>query len=218
MISTYSAYSNLLTIAKKNEYRSAVIIDAGHGGEDGGAAAADGTLEKDINLSIAMKLKSIFEQNGVKVITTRESDMALGDSTLKKLRQRKVSDMKERLSIFNSKGISAVISIHQNKFEKSQYNGTQVFYSPNNPLSKSLANEIRNSIINNLQPDNSRECKAANKSIYLLYNTQNPAVIVECGFLSNKEDLKKLKDSKYQDEIALEIFNGFVKFSGSQST
>lgn len=216
-ISTFSAYNSLLVVAEANENSFTVVLDAGHGGEDGGAVAVDGTAEKDINLSIAMKLKSIFEQNGINAITTRESDVSIGDNSLETLKQRKTSDMKKRLEIFNNENVGAVISIHQNKFEQSKYNGTQIFYSANNPLSLSLAENIKNSVVSSLQPDNTRECKAANKSIYLLYNAQNPTVIVECGFISNSVELEKLKSNEYQSKLALAIFDGFMKYYSENS-
>lgn len=212
IISTCSAYSSLSTIAEASESKVTVIIDAGHGGEDGGAVAPDGTAEKDINLSIALKLKSIFEQNGIDVATTRESDISICDEGLETLKERKTSDMKNRLAIFNSSPNNVVISIHQNKFEQSQYSGAQIFYSQNNPLSETLANHIKTSVVSNIQPDNTRECKPADKNIYLLYNSENPAVIVECGFLSNSEELDLLKNDGYQSKMALAIFDGFVKY------
>lgn len=211
-VSTFSAYNSLSAIAEANENSLTVVLDAGHGGEDGGAVAADGTAEKDINLSIAMKLKSVFEQNGFNVITTRESDTSIGDNNLETLKQRKTSDMKKRLEIFNDENVGAVISIHQNKFEQSKYSGTQIFYSSNNPLSATLAENIQKSVVANLQPDNTRECKAADKNIYLLYNAQKPAVIVECGFISNSNELEKLKSDEYQSELALVIFDGFMEY------
>lgn len=212
IMSTCSAYSSLTTMADISEKKVTVVIDSGHGGEDGGAVAPDGTLEKDINLSIALKLKSIFEQNGIDVITTRESDISICDEGIETLKDRKVSDMQNRLEIFNSSPNNIIISIHQNKFEQSKYSGAQIFYSVNNPRSEVLADNIKNSIISNIQPDNKRESKPADKNIYLLYNSENPAVIVECGFLSNSEELVLLKDDGYQTKMALAIFDGFMKF------
>lgn len=216
LISSFTAYANLTAFASKNEENVTVIIDPGHGGEDGGAVAEDGTVEKDLNLLIAMKLKALFIQNGFNVITTRETDIAIYDDGLDSLREKKASDMKNRLAIFNDNPNNIIISIHQNKFEQSKYHGTQIFYSNNNSQSALLAVEIKKSVISLLQPENKRETKAADKNIYLLYNCENPAVIVECGFISNPSELNLLKDDEYQGEIALSIFNGFMNHYSKQ--
>lgn len=188
-----------------------IVIDAGHGGEDGGAVSESGILEKDINLSIANDTSALFYLLGFDVKQTRKTDIALdnGEDTIRK---RKVSDMKKRLEIFNSSEENTIISIHQNKFSESKYHGTQIFYSPNNPKSKQLADSIKYSVKGLLQPDNERECKKADSGIYLLKNTNNPAVIVECGFISNGEECKNLLDSQYQKQMAFSITAGFLSY------
>lgn len=188
-----------------------IVIDAGHGGEDGGAVSESGVLEKDINLSIANDTSALFYLLGFDVTQTRKTDIALdnGEDTIRK---RKVSDMKKRLEIFNSSKENTIISIHQNKFSESKYHGTQIFYSPNNPKSKQLADSIKYSVKGLLQPDNERECKKADSVIYLLNNTNNPAVIVECGFISNGEECKNLLDSQYQKQMAFSITAGFLSY------
>ena len=188
-----------------------IVIDAGHGGEDGGAVSDSGVLEKDINLSIANYTSALFYMLGFDVTQTRTTDIALdnGEDTI---RERKVSDMKKRLEIFNSSEENTVISIHQNKFSESKYHGTQIFYSPNNPKSKQLADSIKYSVKGLLQPDNERECKKADSGIYLLKNTNNPAVIVECGFISNGGECKNLLDSQYQKQMAYSITAGFLSY------
>lgn len=188
-----------------------IVIDAGHGGEDGGAVSESGVLEKDINLSIANDTSALFYLLGFDVKQTRKTDIALdnGEDTIRK---RKVSDMKKRLEIFNSPEENTIISIHQNKFSESKYHGTQIFYSPNNPKSKQLADSIKYSVKGLLQPDNERECKKADSGIYLLKNTNNPAVIVECGFISNGEEFKNLLDSQYQKQMAFSITAGFLSY------
>ena len=188
-----------------------IVIDAGHGGEDGGAVSESGVLEKDINLSIANDTSALFYLLGFDVTQTRKTDIALdnGEDTIRK---RKVSDMKKRLEIFNSSEENTIISIHQNKFLESKYHGTQIFYSPHNPKSKQLADSIKYSVKGLLQPDNERECKKADSGIYLLKNTNNPAVIVECGFISNEEECKNLLDSQYQKQMAFSITAGFLSY------
>lgn len=188
-----------------------IVIDPGHGGEDGGAVSDRGVLEKDINLSIANDTSALFYLLGFDVTKTRKADMAL-DSGEDTIRKRKVSDMKKRLEIFNSSEENTIISIHQNKFSESKYHGTQIFYSPNNQKSKQLADNIKFSVKGLLQPDNERECKEADGGIYLLKNTNNPAVIVECGFISNEEECNHLLDKQYQKQMAFSITAGFLSY------
>lgn len=218
VISIFSAYGSLSAKANAQGKDSVtVIIDPGHGGEDGGAVAPDGTVEKDINLSIALKLKELFDKNGVKAVMTRDEDISICDDGLDTLKLRKKSDMKNRLTMFDSSPNNIAISIHQNKFPQSKYSGAQIFYSANNPLSSKLAQCIRKSVVEKLQPENNRECKPADKNIYLLYNCKKPAVIVECGFLSNSDELALLKNDEYQNKLAATIYDGFVDYRDNQS-
>ena len=146
---------------------------------------------------------------------TRNSDEMIndyGDS----LRERKISDMKKRLGIFNSSENNVVISIHQNKFTQEQYFGTQIFYSTNNQKSLSLANSVKSNVQALLQPDNEREVKPATRDIYLLYNSKVPSIIVECGFISNFNEANKLKQESYQNEIAFTIYSGFLEYYNSE--
>lgn len=207
----YGCGTAIVTVSDYNKPIT-VVIDAGHGGEDGGAVAADGTLEKNINLKIATYLCEFFKYNNINTVMTRTKDIAIYDDNCTKLKEKKVSDMHNRLKIFNDKKTTMVISIHQNKFEQAKYYGTQVFYSPNNQKSNVLAENIKNSVTRMLQPDNTRECKKATKSIYLLYNCNNPSVIVECGFLSNNNELEKLKSEEYQKRIAFSIYCGCMEY------
>lgn len=151
----------------ENKTEQIIIIDAGHGGEDGGAVSESGVLEKDINLSIANNSADLLKIFGYKVVQTRTDDVSL-DNGEDSVHSRKVADLKKRLEIFNSDKNNIVISIHQNKFSQSKYYGTQIFYSPNNSQSQNLAECIRNSVKKCLQPDNERQCKKADGSIYLL--------------------------------------------------
>ena len=189
-----------------------IIIDAGHGGFDGGAQAADGTLEKNINLSISLKLKEFLELGGFNVIMTREVDSGTEMDSEQSIGKRKVSDMKERLKIINSNPDAIFVSIHLNKFTTSSAKGTQVFYSQNNEKSKELAQSIQSVVINQLQQDNSRVIKKGDKSIYLLKNAKIPAVIVECGFLSNEQELSLLKQEDYQKKIAFCVYCGILDY------
>lgn len=207
-----SSAANISLLTSENYVSSAcVVIDAGHGGEDGGAVNDDGVLEKNINLEIAKDASELLKFLGYKVIMTRTEDTALsGDEAT--IHARKVEDMKKRLEIYNSDKIDAVISIHQNKYTEKKYYGTQIFYSPNNEKSKVLADNIKSTVKKLLQPDNERECKSADSGIYLLKNAKNPAIIVECGFISNPEECSKLLNDEYQKQIAFSITFGFIDY------
>ena len=187
-----------------------VIIDPGHGGGDGGAYAND-TVEKDLNLTISKKLYKLLISSGFNVKMIRCSDKMINTEGAN-LRERKVSDMKNRLKIYNSNTNNIVISIHQNKFPIEKYYGTQVFYSENNKNSKALAESIETSVKVLLQPDNERKAKPADKSIYLLYNSKVTSVIVECGFISNAKEAIKLKNKKYQNELVFAIYSGLLEY------
>lgn len=189
-----------------------IILDAGHGGMDGGCVAYNGSLEKDVNLSIELSLKAILESFGYSVEVTRSTDTALYDPGVVGLSKQKKSDMKNRLDIFNKYENAIAVSIHQNQFTDSKYSGAQMFYSETNPLSETLAQTLQNSFKNNLQKDNNREIKNAGDDLYLLYYSNCPSVMVECGFLSNKEEADLLLSKDYQKKVALTIFQGINEF------
>lgn len=206
----YGYYDGTLSAA--NGIRSVVILDAGHGGFDGGAVASDGTVEKDINLKVALTVSELLKIGGFDVIMTRTTDSGTEDDSSLVIQKRKVSDMKNRLKIMEKYPDAVFVSIHLNKFTASSANGAQVFYSKNNPQSYFLGDAIQNSIVSILQPDNKRVIKQGTQSTYLLYNAEIPAVIVECGFLSNPKELILLKQSEYQKKMAFSIFCGIEKF------
>ncbi len=187
-----------------------ILIDAGHGGEDGGAVVGS-VLEKQINLAIAQDAADLLTFCGFDVQMTRTGDDALSDEGAD-VKQRKYNDMKQRLALYNASPQNVVISVHQNKFSNASSHGMQVFYSPNNDKSAVLAEAIRRAAVGMLQPDNTRENKAAGKDIYLLKNTVNPAVLVECGFLSNREEREKLVTDAYQKQVALAIATGLMNY------
>ena len=193
-----------------------VIVDAGHGGEDGGAVAPDNSFEKDYNLDIALKLEAVLKLYGCNVVMTRKDDIMTCDENLKTQRQKKVSDIRNRLAIINKYNNAVFVSVHQNKFSDSKQKGTQVFYSPNNLKSKNLADCIQKSVVLNLQKDNKRLTKKSGTDIFLLYHSTIPSVLVECGFLSNKDDLALLKKDEYRREIAYLIANGIIEFYKTQ--
>ena len=208
---TSTAHITLRTAAMPQKKMPHIVIDAGHGGEDGGAVSSDGVPEKEINLTIAQDADALLTFFGFDTEMTRNDDGDLsteGDNT----KQRKNSDMKKRLEIINASDDNTIISIHQNKFSDTKSHGTQVFYSPNNEKSLLLADAIKFSVKSQLQPDNERLSKPADSSIYLLKNTDNPAVIVECGFLSNKDECERLKNREYQKQMAFAVTTGFMDY------
>lgn len=189
-----------------------VIVDAGHGGDDGGAIGIDGTVEKDINLDIALKLEKILKFYGFNVIMTRTQDVMTCDDGLDSLRKRKISDIHNRFELMRKNPDAIFISVHQNKFEDSSQHGTQVFYSGNDERSKELAEAIQTSVTLTLQRKNDRVVKKSGSGIYLLYHAKIPAVLVECGFISNSDEVKKLKDESYRMKLAILIADGLLKF------
>lgn len=189
-----------------------VIVDAGHGGDDGGAIGIDGTVEKDINLDIALKLEKILKFYGFNVIMTRTQDVMTCDDGLDSLRKRKISDIHNRFELMRKNPDAIFISVHQNKFEDSSQHGTQVFYSGNDERSKELAEAIQNSVTLTLQRKNDRVVKKSGSGIYLLYHAKIPAVLVECGFISNSDEVKKLKDESYRMKLAILIADGLLKY------
>ena len=201
--------------AASTKVNQTVIIDAGHGGPDGGTSADDGTLEKDLNLQIAIKLNESLNSMGIKTVMIRTEDISVHDASANTIRQKKVSDLKNRLKIINETDNSIFVSIHQNHFSDSRYSGTQVFYSKNNPQSSVLADCIRQSVISNLQKDNTRETKPSGTDIYLLYHAESPAVMVECGFLSNINESKNLNNENYQKELAFVLALGISDYLNS---
>lgn len=188
-----------------------ILIDPGHGGMDGGAVAADGTQEKTINLAISKPLADLLRVFGYTVRTSRDADVSIHDADANSIKEKKVSDIHNRLDLAQSSLIT--ISIHQNKFPQTQYSGTQVFYSANNPASEGLAASVRESVLTLLQPDNTRQLKKADSNIYLLHNATPPAILVECGFLSNEAEREKLKATDYQQQMAFAIAGGVLKYA-----
>lgn len=183
-----------------------VVIDAGHGGEDGGAVGVNGLLEKDVNLDIALRLHDLLAANGIPVVMTRTEDILLYDRNVDYAGRKKSLDLAARRKIAEETPNCIFVSIHMNSFPDARYDGLQVWYSPNNPTSKTIAETIQNTARQVLQPDNDRETKAATGSIYLLHHLTVPAVLVECGFLSNPAEAAKLATDDYRRDVAFTIF------------
>ena len=192
-----------------------IIIDAGHGGEDGGAIGVDGTYEKDVNLEISLKLNDVLSIFGYKTHLIRTTDSAIhteGDT----IRQRKVSDIHNRTATMDLYENCIYLSIHQNKYSDGRIWGTQTFYSANCDESREIAGLIQNAVKSQIQPNNKRQIKKSGTDIYVLYNATKPAVMVECGFVSNPHELSQLKNNEYQCNMALSIATGILNYNISE--
>lgn len=188
-----------------------IIIDPGHGGVDGGAVGVDGTVEKDINLKIALRLRDVLTNAGFTVIMTRDTDISIHSSSANTIREKKVSDLKNRLAMTELYPDSILISIHQNTLDNHSVTGAQVFYSPNDPGSAVLAQYVQDEFNKNIQTKN-KEIKPAGKNLYLFYNADNTAILAECGFLSNSGEEALLNTSEHQDKIVYSIYSGLLRY------
>ena len=186
---------------EKKEYT--VILDAGHGAVDAGKVGINGVLEKDINLLIAKKTKKYLEKNGIYVLMTREKDSLLAEG---EKGSRKIQDMKARVKLINETKPDLAVSIHQNSYHEENVHGAQVFYYEHSRDGEKDAMILQKSLLG-VDPDNTRQPKA-NTTYYLLKRTEVPILIVECGFLSNREEAEKLSSEEYQKQIAEAIANG----------
>lgn len=203
---TVPAASNAVSEGKRT-----IVIDSGHGGADGGCVGVNGCVEKDINLAIAKDLAELLRLSGFKVVMTRTEDISLHDQGVEGLRNQKVSDMENRLEIIKSYPDSLFISIHQNQYTEPEYFGAQMFYTTNNSGNSKLA-QIMQDCFAELQPGNDREIKLIDNDLYLFKNTQQLAVLAECGFLSNPNDASNLSDGEYQKKVAFTIYKGIIKY------
>ena len=192
-----------------------IVVDAGHGGFDGGAVVGN-VVEKDINLAISLRLRDLMQVCGYRVSMTREADVSTAQQPSGKARSQKVEDMHNRLQQLESFPNALFLSIHQNKFQQSRYSGAQVFYSPNHPDSETLATYIQNQFKALLQPENTREIKKAGSELFLLYNAKTPAVLVECGFLSNPQEREKLITPEDQSQGALTVLSATAQYLAQQ--
>ncbi len=206
--------SNSDIISVSAERDITVVLDPGHGGEDGGGVAADGTLEKELNLSVSKKIFDILTLSGVSCSMTRDSDMMLYDAygDLEDYTGvKKTYDLKNRVQLAAESECELFVSIHMNKFADSSYRGLQVYYSNNDSNSITAALRIQSAVKEILQDENDREVKRAGSNIYILHRAKVPAVLVECGFISNEEELYNLKNDEYQKALALCISAGIIE-------
>lgn len=196
----------VLNITGKNT-KQMVIVDAGHGGFDPGKVGVSGALEKDINLSIAIKLKKVLADSGYQVIMIREDDRALYHESAS---SKKLSDLKSRVSVINENQPAVTVSIHQNSYSAGT-KGAQVFYYKNSEESHAFATVLQDTIREMVADDNHRVEKG-NDSYYMLKKTEGIFAIVECGFLSNPQEEKLLLTDQYQQKMAAAIAEGIEKF------
>lgn len=194
-------------VAERNG-RPVVVIDSGHGGNDPGKVGVDGSLEKEINLEIAMRLKQYLELEDIEVVMTRESDLGLyeeGDTS------KKMADMRNRCQLINDAKPDLVVSIHQNSYHEEYVSGGQVFYYQDSEKGKKLAETLQERFTYVLGAKNRRLAKA-NGNYYLLLHVKSPIVIVECGFLSNWKEATLLQQEDYQDRLAWTIHMGIMEY------
>lgn len=187
-----------------------VVIDPGHGGEDGGAVAEDGTVESAINLDIARRLDVILTFCGCNTKLLRNEDISLHDPEAATIRQKKVSDIHNRVKLVQAETDPRLISIHQNHFSQAKYHGAQVFYA-NGPLGQPWAKVTQDNLRACLDPENSRVEKPISHDIYLMNHITCPAILVECGFLSNPEEREKLKTPEYQTALATVVAGSYLQ-------
>lgn len=188
-----------------------IILDAGHGTPDEGAESKNGTTEAEINLKITLKIQNLLEQSGCTVILTRSNENSIYDIDSKTLKQKKVSDIKNRVKIGNGSSADIFISIHLNKIPESQYDGWQTFYKEGSEDGAKLAKQIQNNLNEAIQKENNRVSKTID-NIYIIKNIEIPTTIVECGFLSNPEEEKQLLNDEYQNKLAWGIYNGIIDY------
>ena len=193
--------------------RPVLVLDAGHGGEDGGAVSVTGVPESRVNLEIVQKLRDTLALYGVDPVVLREEDVSLHDPEASTLREKKRSDLKNRVRAVEAVEGGTLLSIHQNSYPGSQYRGAQVFYAPTGG-SRELAELLQTALREELQPDNDRQAKPIPESVYLMNHVSCPAVLVECGFLTNPEEEALLRDGGYQRQLAAVLAGAWLTAQG----
>lgn len=188
-----------------------LILDAGHGGEDGGASSAAGNKESDINLAVVLKLESLMAFLGVETVLTRNQDISIHDEGCATLREKKVSDLKNRVALVQNTPNAMLISVHQNTFTDSRYQGAQVFYGGGD-LSRQWGLCTQSAIASFLDSSNTRQATSIPDHVYLFKHTDCPAILVECGFLSNGEEVSLLLTDSYQRKIAITLAGAYLQY------
>lgn len=197
--------------ASDEKGKRTIIIDAGHGGEDCGAIGVNGVYEKDLNFEISQKLGEYLSGAGYKVVYTRTDDKLLYTEAENIKGMHKIYDLKNRVAIANGTERGVLISIHMNSYGAASASGLQVYYSENTEGGVELAREIQKEVKERVQPSNKRAIKPG-ESIYVLKNASIDAVLIECGFISNPEECKKLSEKEYQKELCFAILCGIINY------
>lgn len=199
------------TMSTQNSSQSVIVLDAGHGGEDGGAVSPDGVEESHINLEVANRVHDMLRFTGQQVVMTRTEDISLdhGESTMRK---RKAADLKERVTIVNGVDHAVLISIHQNSLPSSPVtHGAQVFWNVQ-PGAEELAQAVQNTLNLCINPTNEKHPRQIPSTVYLMKHSTAPAILVECGFLSNQQETMQLQDTAHQQKLALSIAAGLLQW------
>lgn len=205
----------LATVINKDAQTPVIVIDAGHGEPDGGCVGKDNTKESELNLSVSKKLEQLLTENYT-TIMTRTTESGIHSEKSKSIAEKKRSDMNKRKEIKTSSNADIFVSIHMNKFEQEKYYGAQVIYDKTNEKAKLLAEKIQEKLCE-IDETNHRKAMPCTSSVFLLKSSPIPSVIVECGFLSNSTELKKLKTDEYQLQIASAIKRGIDDYFSDSS-
>ena len=176
-----------------------------------GAQSSNGTTEAETNLKITLKVQELLEQSGCTVILTRSDENAIYSLDAKTLKEKKVSDIRNRVKIGNNSSAVIFVSIHLNKIPQSQYSGWQCFYQAKSEQSQKLAKSIQKNLNETIQKENNRVAMKLD-NVYIIKHVEIPLSIVECGFLSNPEEEKQLLDNDYQDHLAWGIYMGIINY------
>ncbi|NMA67692.1 MAG: cell wall hydrolase [Clostridiaceae bacterium] len=207
--------ANPITETSKNNGSAVVVLDAGHGGEDPGVVSNySGITEKDLNLRIAQLVKAILEQDGYTVIMTRTEDILQYKDGTSQIYEKRKQDLTRRRKIIDESNADIAVSIHMNAFQDAKYKGAQTFYPPSSVDSERLAKCIQNSIVTNADPENKRVALLKKERIVIFRDLKVPTALVECGFLSNEEEEKKLTTLEYQEKLAKAIKTGIDEYFG----
>ena len=209
----HSSLTGTQTVATVNlpVSNKVIVLDAGHGIPDEGAQSSNGTTEAETNLKVALKVQTLLEQSGATVILTRSDENAIYDIDSKTLKQKKISDIHNRVKIGNESSADIFVSIHLNKIPQQQYYGWQTFFQEGNEQSLNLAKSIQSNLNDSIQKENKRVAMKID-NIYIMKHIEIPTAIVECGFLSNPEEEQKLLEDDYQNRLAWGIYNGIVDY------
>lgn len=204
LIAVCSRYGSLRSqpVLAADQTPCRIVIDPGHGGEDGGATGVAGTRESDLNLAVSLRLQALLRLFGHEPVMVRTTDTAVYSAGAGTISEKKVSDIHNRVRLVNDTPGALLVSIHQNFFTQGQYSGAQVFYA-DDAYSRELAQQLQAQLRASLDPGNRREAKGAAGTVYLMNHIQTPGILVECGFLSNAAEEARLNTPAYQTRLAM---------------